>query len=192
VSKVDAAITNVLEEYQSRIAKNEDVVKAQGELDSAKTAAATAAASVKAAQEDLARAQAEAANASLPAQMLQLVSSRIDAETYKRELTTISLAREDLQVLSTLLRSPQDARDGDAAGGPASATNSRAVDRVILYIDDLDRCRPDDVVRVLQLVHMLLAFELFAVVVAVDARWVYASLAHSYKWLARGTGRRKA
>ena len=185
VSKVDAAITNVLDEYESRIAKNEDVVNAQAELVSAMTAAATAAASVQAAQGELARAQAEAANASLPAQMLQLVSSRIDADTYKKELTTISLAREDLQVLSTLLRSPQVAAAGAAASGPASAANPRPVDRVILYIDDLDRCRPDDVVRVLQLVHMLLAFELFAVVVAVDARWVYASLAQTYEWLAR-------
>jgi hypothetical protein len=185
VSKVDAAITSVLEEYESRIATNGAVVKAQAELDSAKTEAATAAASVQAAREALARAQSEAANASLPAQMLQLVSSRIDAETYKKELTTISLAREDLQVLSTLLRTPQDAAAGAATTGPASGMTPRAVDRVILYIDDLDRCRPEDVVRVLQLVHMLLAFELFAVVVAVDARWVYASLTQSYRWLAR-------
>jgi len=55
---------------------------------------------------------------------------------------------------------------------------------VVLYIDDLDRCRPEDVVRVLQVVHMLLAFELFAVVIAVDARWVEECLKQSYKWLA--------
>jgi hypothetical protein len=59
---------------------------------------------------------------------------------------------------------------------------------VILYIDDLDRCKPTDVVRVLQLVHMLLAFELFVVVVAVDARWVEEALIDSYKWLANNDG----
>jgi hypothetical protein len=54
---------------------------------------------------------------------------------------------------------------------------------VVLYIDDLDRCKPEDVVRVLQIVHMLLAFELFVVVVAVDARWVVQALKQSYPWL---------
>jgi hypothetical protein len=47
---------------------------------------------------------------------------------------------------------------------------------VILYIDDLDRCDPGQVVRVLQLVHMLLAFELFVVVVGVDANWIHHAL----------------
>jgi len=54
---------------------------------------------------------------------------------------------------------------------------------VILYIDDLDRCKPEDVVRVLQITHMLLAFELFVVVVAVDAAWVEQALIQSYPWL---------
>jgi hypothetical protein len=58
---------------------------------------------------------------------------------------------------------------------------ARAIDRIILYIDDLDRCKPEDVVRVLQRVHMLLAFELFVVVVAVVARWVEEALTQSYK-----------
>jgi hypothetical protein len=41
-------------------------------------------------------------------------------------------------------------------------------------------------VRVLQLVHMLLAFELFVVVVAVDARWVEHALRYGYPWLSKG------
>ena len=45
------------------------------------------------------------------------------------------------------------------------------------------RCKPEDVVKVLQVVHMLLAFELFIVVVAVDARWVDESLKQTYRWL---------
>ena len=41
---------------------------------------------------------------------------------------------------------------------------------------------------------MLLAFELFVVVVAVDARWVEESLKQTYHWLADGdvTGCRHA
>jgi len=131
-------------------------------------------------REALAKAQAEAANASLPAQMLQLVSNRIEEQTYNKELTTLSLARADLQALSIILRDQR----GATPATPDGTTTPRAVDRVILYIDDLDRCKPADVVRVLQLVHMLLAFELFVVVVAVDARWVEEALIDSYKWLA--------
>src|SRR5262249_8266918 len=54
------------------------------------------------------------------------------------------------------------------------------IERIVLYIDDLDRCHPDKVVEVLQAVHLLLAFDLFAVVVAVDPRWLERSLYRAY------------
>src|SRR5262249_31578392 len=124
--------------------------------------------------------------------MLQLVTSRIDAQSYTKELTTTALARADLEAMSLLLRGQRGepaTASGNGAGTPAPTATAptpavRPVERVILYIHDLDRWKPDDVVRVLQLVHMLLAFELFAVVVAVDASWVRASLHQSYRWLA--------
>jgi hypothetical protein len=53
-------------------------------------------------------------------------------------------------------------------------------DRVILYIDDLDRCRADLVVQVLEAVHLLLALKLFVVVVGVDPRWLAQSLKRHY------------
>src|SRR5262249_8129862 len=49
------------------------------------------------------------------------------------------------------------------------------VDRIVLYIDDLDRCPPDRVVQVLEAVHLILALPLFVVVVAVDPRWLLQS-----------------
>lgn len=54
------------------------------------------------------------------------------------------------------------------------------IQRIILYIDDLDRCPRERVVEVLQAVHLLLTFELFVVVVGVDARWLERSLASEY------------
>lgn len=54
------------------------------------------------------------------------------------------------------------------------------IDRIVLYIDDLDRCPPDKVVDVLQAIHMLLFFPLFVVFVAVDARWLRRSLRVRY------------
>ncbi|MFZ4748053.1 MAG: P-loop NTPase fold protein [Sphingomonas sp.] len=57
----------------------------------------------------------------------------------------------------------------------------RVFERIVLYIDDLDRCPPDRVVEVLQAVHMLLSFRLFVVFVAVDARWVTCALREVYE-----------
>lgn len=178
VSKVDQVVAQVVAEYERRIAQDPTVVAAQGALHAARANAQTAAAALQASREDLARATADAASASLPAQTLRLTTSRIEDRSYAKELTTLSLARADLEALSHMLRD-QRVDSGEANAG------LRPVDRVILYVDDLDRCRPEDVVRVLQLVHMLLAFELFVVVVAVDARWVEEALRQSYPWLSR-------
>lgn len=52
--------------------------------------------------------------------------------------------------------------------------------RLILYIDDLDRCSHDKVIEVLQAVHMLMAFPLFTVFVAVDVRWLSQALLAKY------------
>lgn len=49
-------------------------------------------------------------------------------------------------------------------------------DRIVLYIDDLDRCPPEKVYEVLQAVHLFLNFPLFVAIVAVDTRWVETSL----------------
>jgi KAP-like P-loop domain-containing protein len=181
VSKVDQAVATIISEYEQRLSVDPKVVEARTVLKSAETEAATAAAALQAARDDFARAQADVANATLPSQTLQLVSSRIEDRSYAKELTTLSLARADLQNLSDILRDQRIVSD-DATNG------LRAIDRVVLYIDDLDRCQPNDVVRVLQLVHMLLAFELFVVVVAVDARWIEVALRQTYPWLARDKG----
>ncbi len=58
--------------------------------------------------------------------------------------------------------------------------NRLSVDRIVVYIDDLDRCRPAIVVKVLEAVHLLLAFDFVVVVVGVDARWVGRSLLDVY------------
>jgi hypothetical protein len=54
------------------------------------------------------------------------------------------------------------------------------IDRIVLYIDDLDRCKPRRVIEVLEAVHLLLAFRLFVVVVAVDPRWLRRCLEDQY------------
>jgi KAP-like P-loop domain-containing protein len=56
----------------------------------------------------------------------------------------------------------------------------RTRQRIILYVDDLDRCTSERVVRVLQAVNLLLSMSLFVVVVAVDPRWLLKSLEEHY------------
>lgn len=48
----------------------------------------------------------------------------------------------------------------------------RPLERIVLYVDDLDRCAPSVVADVLAAVHLLLAMPLFVVVVAVDPDWL--------------------
>ncbi|WP_410645381.1 P-loop NTPase fold protein [Amycolatopsis sp. lyj-346] len=55
--------------------------------------------------------------------------------------------------------------------------------RVVLYVDDLDRCRPDRVADVLQAVNLLLTMDLFMVVVAVDPRWLFSALNEHHRGL---------
>jgi hypothetical protein len=174
--RLNRALGMVSAEFERQLAEDPHLRAAQASLQAADARVSAAEVGATAARGELARAQADLATAALPAQVLQLVDRRIHDEIYKKELTSLSTIRADLQALSQIMREQRQAQT-DGSG------DIRPVERVVLYVDDLDRCRPDQVVRVLQLVHMLLTFELFVVVVAVDARWVSVSLKDSYEWL---------
>jgi hypothetical protein len=73
------------------------------------------------------------------------------------------------------------------AGKPAEE-RVRAFERIVLYIDDLDRCPPRKVVEVLQAIHLLLGFPLFVVLVAVDERWITRALSKEYPGLLQEPG----
>jgi hypothetical protein len=62
----------------------------------------------------------------------------------------------------------------------AQTATAHPFSRIVLYIDDLDRCPPAKVLEVLQAVHLLLAHSLFVVVVAVDVRWLTGALQKEY------------
>jgi KAP family P-loop domain len=71
-------------------------------------------------------------------------------------------------------------RHGDGLRKCVVSYDGPRIDRIVLYIDDLDRCPPLRVVEVLEAVHLLLALPLFVVVVGVDVRWVTRSLELQY------------
>ncbi len=99
-------------------------------------------------------------------QLYKFIRGRHESKDYSQFLGVISKAREDFENLSALF---ERARQEPELGLPK-------IDRIVLYIDDLDRCPEDKVVQVLQAVHLLLAFPLFVVVVGVDPRWLLHSL----------------
>lgn len=100
----------------------------------------------------------------------EFLDKRRQDSRYRDRQGVVSVLRQDLELLLSELKATND----------GTSTETPRVQRIILYIDDLDRCEPDRVVEVLQAVHLLLAFELFAVVVAVDPRWLERSLYRKY------------
>ncbi len=61
--------------------------------------------------------------------------------------------------------------------------------RVVLYIDDLDRCPPNRVVEVLEAVQLLLKTPLFVVVLAIDDRYIARALEKAYQGILKRGGK---
>jgi len=91
---------------------------------------------------------------------------RVHADDYRKHLGIISSIRKDFETMNKLW-----ARGAKGPSGPLPS-----IDRIVLYVDDLDRCRERTVVEVLEAIHLLLFFPLFVVVVGVDSRWLLHSL----------------
>ncbi len=102
----------------------------------------------------------------------QFITGRSETDDYKSQLGLLSTVRRDFSRLNELMTDKR-----------YQSENFPKVDRIILYIDDLDRCEPDKVVEVLQAIHLMMAFKLFMVVVGVDARWLGRSLKQRYPFL---------
>ena len=111
-------------------------------------------------------------------QMADFVRAKQESTDYTKHFGVIARARSDFQQLTDLLRRVVD--ESTTSATKIDAAEKRPpipkIDRIILYIDDLDRCPEAKVVDVLQAVHLLLAFPLFIVVVGVDSRWLLHSL----------------
>jgi hypothetical protein len=112
--------------------------------------------------------------------LAEFIDDRASASDYRRHLGLVALIRRDFEKLRDLFN---EQREEEKNGRETHHQNR--INRIILYIDDLDRCKPERVVEVLQAIHLLLAFPIFVVVVGVDARWVTRSLQESYEWLRR-------
>jgi ABC-type multidrug transport system fused ATPase/permease subunit len=97
------------------------------------------------------------------------IRERSLSDDYRKHLGLISTVRRDFDSLTSLIKRV-----------PRNKANFKPIDRIILYIDDLDRCPSQKIVEVLRAVHLMQAYELFIVVVGVDPRWLLRSIDNNF------------
>ena len=127
------------------------------------------------------------ATANPPRVLRYLLEDDPDTKAFEKEIGLLGRARRLFQALDQIVADnrlkKQKAEAADSSTKEdAGPPDPDIPDRIVLYIDDLDRCTHEQVYKVLQAVHLLLAFELFVVVVAVDVAWIEAALAKSIEF----------
>ncbi len=105
--------------------------------------------------------------------LLDFIQGRLDRGEYEKHLGLLHQVQQDIDELSDGLFSHH--RDADSNLFP------RGEPRVILIIDDLDRCPPERVVEVLEAAKLLVGTSLFVVILAMDVRYITRSLEKAYR-----------
>jgi len=158
------------ERFTSRLSREEEVLRArfqasQVELKRRRADVEDARRKLKRAEMEVKKKREELADLEPDRRFERFINERALSTDYRKELGILSRISEDFKRLSDFIVESND---------PLS------IDRIILYIDDLDRCPEDKVLKVLEAVHLILAYRLFVVVVAVDSRWIRRSLIRKY------------
>jgi hypothetical protein len=138
-----------------------------------------------------------------PARLLAyLLTESLDIKAVRGQLGLLGSVRRCFQSLDELIQM-QRIRRGDSEGDRPAAEKADsladqgvpdpadAIDRIVLYVDDLDRCSARQVVQILEAVHLLLAFKCFVVVVAIDPRWLRRSLEIGHSQFDEAQGQRR-
>jgi hypothetical protein len=131
---------------------------------------------VSVAAQEVADLQRQMQNLTAGGQLAGLVADQAGSGTYRSRLGLMTQIRTDFERMAQLLAQAGQEPTADDAGDQLPA-----IDRIVVYIDDLDRCPPARVVDMLEAIHLLLALELFVVVVAVDPRWLLQALHSHYR-----------
>lgn len=169
VATLEAAHTKLEAVRKQRLA-NENVEQAK-ELQAAREREAAARKALQEAELRVRAVERELEQEAPGRRIYRFIEDRAKSAEYRSRLGIVSLVRRDFQHLSWLFEQGKE---------DAAIKQIMPVERIILYIDDLDRCKPDRVIEVLEAVHLLLAFPLFMVVVAVDPRWLRRCLEKHY------------
>ena len=101
----------------------------------------------------------------------RFIRERADSREYHQHLGIMDSIRRDFEMLAAALgRQPED----------DPQEKKWRLERIVLYIDDLDRCPREQVMELLEAVHLMLAIPLFIVVVGVDPKWIRSALRNRY------------
>jgi hypothetical protein len=120
--------------------------------------------------------QGQLQNLTAAGQLAGLAAEQAQAGSYRSRLGLMTQIRADFERMAQLLATASGEQLTDEADDRLPA-----IDRIVVYIDDLDRCPPSRVVDMLEAIHLLLAVDLFVVVVAVDPRWLLQALHSHYR-----------
>jgi len=131
----------------------------------------------------LQRIEAELASTTPARVLAEFVKERSQSEDYRQHLGLPAVIRRDFESISRMVAQENEKLKEAKTLDDEEVNAAERINRIVLYVDDLDRCPEPLVIDVLKAVHLLLAFKLFVVVVAVDARWVSRSLAQQFPGL---------
>ncbi|MFC3579255.1 P-loop NTPase fold protein [Sphingomonas hylomeconis] len=110
-----------------------------------------------------------------PALMLKyLLKDSADLASLRGRLGTLGTVRRCFEQLNHIL---ERMNSGDKLS---------EIQRIVIYIDDLDRCSERQVVQILEAIHLMLAFPCFVVVAAVDVRWLRSALTTEHRAMSDG------
>ena len=202
ISKQTETVREAQRKYDSELAKElakvaADSARTEQDVALARQQYAMAEQCAKEARRNVERANSDLAAATTSHLLGQYIQDRAESTDYRKHLGVLAVVREDFEKLSRLIEednwrlAPEGVDDQRFAGRLTRIKSleeeekdlATRINRIVLYIDDLDRCPPAEVVKVLQAVHLLLAFPLFVVVVGVDSQWISRSLEARYREL---------
>ncbi|MCP4997764.1 MAG: hypothetical protein GY933_03175 [Hyphomicrobiales bacterium] len=185
---------------------------ARKELDKAQEAAALARQKLSTAVDKVQKAAKAYEDRTGKGRVLRFVRDRVIGGEYSKQLSFAATVRKDFEELSRLMTADEEPAEAEKDRAllkkqiekiirnnrkhlkESEIANLREMvatpnqpdavfERIVLCIDDLDRCPPNQVINVLQAIHLLLTFPLFVVFVAVDVRWLHKSLTTEYQGL---------
>nr|WP_298682477.1 P-loop NTPase fold protein [uncultured Dongia sp.] len=172
VARLSKSVTGFARKLQDvKVEDAKAVLESEGKLRVAAAETKAQEEAIERANRSLSRYVAPDSSPNPPRLLRFILEDNPDTKEMEKEIGLISRARRLFQAVDEIVRQEQKKR---LEGKPRDL---QVPERIVLYIDDLDRCTPQQVYAVLQAIHLLLAFELFVVVVAVDVRWIERALA---------------
>ncbi|MGA1283968.1 MAG: P-loop NTPase fold protein, partial [Prochlorothrix sp.] len=184
-------VKEVWNQYQARVQVHEEKLRSlrQSQVEKLKKESKTEMLERKLSekQADLAKRRSQMGLMVKYGSLTEFVTERLQGNAYQEHLGLIHQVRRDMEELSDRL--VMHSEDSPEVQAQKRKLFPRGDARVVLYIDDLDRCPPDRVVAVLEAVQLLLKTPLFIVVLAIDDRYIARALEDVYRGVLKRRGK---